>query len=93
MDDEPVRRDTSRTNAPRGGRFRRHELGLADGGRLILHTDGSIDHVDEHGSTAKSWTPDDPEWPGQAIRFGLRPQAPTITPQGRRVPGMKPPRW
>jgi hypothetical protein len=92
MDDEPARQDPSRNLAPRSGRFRRHELELADGGRLVLHTDGSIHHVDEHGSTARSWAPDDPEWPDQAIRFGLHPQAPTITPQGRRVQASRPPR-
>lgn len=92
MNDELARRDPSRTVAPRGGRFRRHELGLADGGRLVLHADGRIDRVDEHGSTARSWAPDDPEWPDQAIRFGLHPQAPTITPQGRRVQATKPSR-
>jgi hypothetical protein len=39
-----------------------------------------------------SWLPDDPEWPDQAIRFGLHPQAPTVTPPGRRGRGTKPPR-
>jgi hypothetical protein len=29
--------------------------------------------------------PDDPEWPDQALRFGLHPQAPTVTPPARRV--------
>lgn len=92
MDDEVDRRDRSRTNAPRSGRFRRHEIELADGGKLVLHGDGSIDHVDDGGATARSWAPDDPEWPDLAIRFGLHPQAPTITPQGRRVQGTRPPR-
>ena len=91
MGDEVDRPDRSRTSAPRSGRFRRHEVELADGGRLILHGDGWIDHVDEHGVAARSWATDDPEWPDQAIRFGLHPQAPTITPQGRRVQGTRPP--
>ena len=93
MNDELVGRERARTHAPRGRRFKRHEIELADGGRLVLGVDGSIDHVDDHGTTTHSWTPDDPEWPDQAIRFGLHPQAPTVTPQGRRVQGTKPPRW
>ena len=93
MNDELVRRKPSRTPAHRGRRFKRHELELADGGRLVLGIDGSIDHVDDHGSVTHSWTPDDPEWPDQAIRFGLYPQARTVTPPGRHVRGTKPPRW
>ncbi len=93
MNDELVRREPSRTPAPRGRRYRRRQLELADGGRLVLGVDGTIDHVDDHGSTMRSWAPDDPEWADQAIRFGLHPEAPTITPQGRRVQGTKPPRW
>ena len=91
MNDELVRREPSRTRAPQGRRFKRHELELVDGGRLVLGVDGSIDHVDAHGSTTHSWTPDDPEWPDQAIRFGLYPQVPTVAPHGRRVQGTKPP--
>jgi len=93
MNDELVRREPSRASARRGRRFKRHELELADGSRLVLGVEGSIDHVDAQGSTMQSWTPDDPDWPDQAIRFGLHPQAPTVTPQGRRVPGVRPPRW
>ena len=92
MDDEPVRREPSQTPAFRGRRYRRHELDLADGGRLILGADGRIERLDAHGSTTHSWMPADPEWPDQAIRFGLHPQAPTVTPQGRRVQGTRPPR-
>jgi hypothetical protein len=93
MNDEPVRREPSRTATPRGRRFRRHELELADGGRLVLGVDGTIDRVDALGSTTHSWTPDDPEWPDQAIRFGLHPEAPTVAPQGRSVQRTKLPRW
>ena len=93
MNDELAGREPARRHAPRGRRFKRHELGLADGGRLVLDIDGSIDHVDDHGSVTHSWTPDDPEWPDQAIRFGLYPQARTVTPPGRHVRGTKPPRW
>jgi hypothetical protein len=91
MTDKPGGREPSRTPATRGRRFKPHALELADGGRLILAADGSIDHLDDHGTSTHRWTPDDPEWPGQAIRFGLHPQAPTVTPQGP-VQGTKPPR-
>jgi hypothetical protein len=92
MTDEPVRPEPSRTAIPRGRRFRRHELELDDGGRLVLGVDGSIDRIDALGSATHSWAPDDPEWPDQAIRFGLHREAATVTPQGRRVPGTRPPR-
>lgn len=92
MADEPVRRAASSPPVARGHRYRRHELELAGGGRLILGVDGTIDHLDADGSTRHSWMPDDPEWPGQAIRFGLHPQAPTITPQGRSAQATRPPR-
>lgn len=91
MTDELSGREPPRTPATRGRRFKPHELELADGGRLVLSADGSIDHIDDHGSTMHRWKPDDPEWPDQAIRFGLRPQEPTVTPQGP-VQGTKPPR-
>jgi hypothetical protein len=93
MNDELAPREPSPTSVARGRRFRRRELRLADGGRLFLGVDGSINHLDEGGTTVRSWAPDDPEWPDQAIRFGLHPQAPTVRPQERGVPGTKPPRW
>ena len=92
MNDQLVQREPSSTPVLRGRRYRRHELELADGGRLVLSVDGTIDRLDAHGSTTHSWTPDDPAWPDQAIRFGLHHQAPTVTPPGRRVQGTKPPR-
>lgn len=90
MTDEPVRPDPSPAPAPRGRRYRRHELALADGGRLVLGGDGTIVHVGADGATTRSWAPDDPEWPDQALRFGLRPQVPTVAPTGR-VQATKPP--
>jgi hypothetical protein len=92
MTDEPVVREPSRTPATRSGRFKPHEIGLADDGRLVLGRDGSIEHIDAHSARVHRWEPDDPGWPDQAIRFGLHPQARTITPQGRSVQGSKPPR-
>jgi len=92
MTDEPGGREPSRTPATRGRGFKPRGLGLADGSRLVLGKDGSIDHIDVHGSRVHRWMPDDPEWPDQAIRFGLHPQAPTVTPDGRHVQGTNPPR-
>jgi hypothetical protein len=91
MTNEPEGRESPRTPTTRGRRFKPHALELADGGKLVLEADGSIDQLDDHGSRVHRWTPDDPEWPDRAIRFGLRPQAPTVTPQGP-VQGTKPPR-
>ena len=91
MTDEPARRDVPRRATTRSRQFKPHDIELAAGGRLVLATDGSIRHLDDHGSTMRSWSLEDPEWPDQAIRFGLHPQTPTVTPQGR-VEGTKPPR-
>ena len=91
MTDEPGRRQRDGTPAPRGRRFRPQELELADGGKLALRADGSIEHLDAQGATTESWTPDHPGWPDHAIRFGLHSQAPTVAPHGR-VQGTRPPR-
>lgn len=66
-----------------GRRYRRHEITLADGGRLALHPNGSIDHVAEDGSVVESWDPGHPEWAQHALRFGIRPQAVTVAPRPR----------
>lgn len=91
MTDQPSGRERPRSPATGGRRFKPHELELADGGKLVLGVDGSIDHVDARGSTVQRWQLDDREWPDQAIRFGLYPQARTVTPHGQ-VQGAKPPR-
>jgi hypothetical protein len=91
MSDEVVGRGPSSTPAARGPRYKRHELDLADGGRLVLGVDGTIDHHDADGARTQSWTPGDPEWPDKAIRFGIRPQADTVAPHGRRDQGTRPP--
>jgi hypothetical protein len=92
MTDELGGHKPPQTTGTTGRRFRPHELTLADGGRLVLAADGAIDQFDEHGTRTKGWEQDDPEWPDQAIRFGLVPQPDTITPQGRDIQGTKPPR-
>ena len=76
----------------RGGRTYRHrELKLPDGGRLVLRTDGTIARFDEAGARTESWTTDDPDWPGYAIRFGLHPEPSTVAPNSSGVRGTRPP--
>ena len=72
----------------RGRRYLRRELALPDGGRLRLGVDGTIERLDADGSTQRSWPVADPDWANQAIRFGLRPQPPTVTPRGQRIPDL-----
>lgn len=64
--------------------FRHREVQLADGGKLVLHVDGSIARIDAAGETIGTWATGDAEWAGQAIKLGLRPQAETTLPQARR---------
>ena len=92
MNDEIAGPEAERPHVPRGRRFKRHELELADG-KLVLNIDGSIEQIGADDSVTHSWMPDDPEWPDQALRFGLHPQAPTVTPTARRAQGTKAPRW
>ncbi len=93
MTDELIGREPSRSAASPRRSHKRRELELADGGKLVLNVDGSIHHLDAQGDTTRTWTPNDPEWPHEAIRFGLRSQAATVAPHRRYVPGAKPPRW
>jgi hypothetical protein len=76
---------TSPSSGGSARRYRRHVQALPDGGRLTLREDGTIERLGADGSTVGSWRPDDPDWPGQAIRFGLRPQPKTVAPQGQRI--------
>lgn len=91
MTDEPGRQEPRPTSRTRGRRFKPQILELADGSKLVLSADGSIEQVDERGSVTHRWLPDDPAWPDEAIRFGLHPQAPTVAPHGR-VQGTRLPR-
>ena len=91
MTEEPGEPEPTRDAARRGRRFRPQQLSLPDGGKLVLRSDGSIDQVDADGSATQRWTPDQPEWPNHAIRFGLQSQARTVAPHGR-VEGTRPPR-
>jgi hypothetical protein len=73
-----------------GRRFRRHEVELAEGGKLVLHTDGSISQLDAEGQDVAKWAAEDPDWPRHAIRFGLFPQPSTNTPADTREKGFRP---
>jgi hypothetical protein len=65
-------------------RFRRRQIVLSEGGKLVLHGNGSISRIDAAGETAKQWAIDDPDWARYAIRFGLQPQRGTELPESRR---------
>jgi hypothetical protein len=75
-----------------GRRFKRRELDLGEGAKLVLGADGSISQVDAAGASTHTWVPADPEWASHAIRFGLFPQDATVAPSGRFIEGMRPPR-
>jgi hypothetical protein len=78
-------------HAPRR-KFKPRRASLENGETLVLNGDGSIEHRDRDGLSKRRWTPDDPEWSRQAIRFGLHESPSTATPSGRNVPASKPPR-
>lgn len=91
MPDEAIKPQLAHKAAPHGRRYRRHAIELADGGTLVLGVDGSIERSDAAGATTHAWTPEDPGWADQAIRFGIRQQPVTVAPQGRRTQGPKGP--
>ncbi len=92
MSTDPDPRRSSPTPAAHGRRYKRRELQLADGGRLVLNPDGSIAQLDGEGAEAHAWAPSDPDWASRAIRFGLYPQDATVPPTGRNVTGTWPPK-
>jgi hypothetical protein len=91
MPDDASKPDLAHNAAPRGRRYRHHVVELADRGRLVLSVDGSIQRSEAAGATTGVWTPEDPGWPDQALRFGIRPQAMTVAPHVRRDQGSKTP--
>ncbi len=64
--------------------FRRRQVELGDGGKLVLNVNGSITQLDAAGAVTAEWSVDDEAWPRHALRFGLHPQPATIVPEGRR---------
>jgi hypothetical protein len=70
--------------------YKRREIALAEGGKLVLNGDGSISQIDAAGEAVETWAVDAAEWSVHAIRFGLQPQATTVAPHGRRVAEPRP---
>jgi hypothetical protein len=62
--------------------YKRRELATADGGALVLRTDGTIDLLAADRTIVQSWDPGDPEWGDHAFRFGIRVQERTVAPRG-----------
>jgi hypothetical protein len=71
-------------------RYRRRQIELAEGGKLLLRGDGSIVHTDAAGEITGTWATDDPEWARRAIRFGLQPRPTTTVPEAPRVSEPRP---
>lgn len=65
-------------------RFRRRQIELGDGVKLVLHGNGAITQLDAAGEATAQWAVDDPDWARHAIRFGLQPQPTTVVPESRR---------
>jgi hypothetical protein len=83
------REKTSRPTAA-ARHFKRREILLAEGGKLVLNGDGSISQLDASGESVGTWATGEAEWSSHAIRFGLQPQAITVAPHGRRVAEPRP---
>lgn len=81
----------TRSRAPAAARrFRRRQIELAEGGKLVLHGDGSITQTDAAGEATQQWAIGDPDWARYAIRFGLQPQPTTVVPESRRAAEPRP---
>jgi hypothetical protein len=70
--------------------YKRRELATADGGRLVLHADGTIDLLAADRTVARTWKPDEDDWGAHAFRFGIRVQQRTIAPRGPDTGSAKP---
>ena len=88
--DVAVNSPAPRSSAAHGRRYKRREVALAEGGKLVLHGDGSISRVDAAGETTATWATDDPDWARHGIRFGLHPEALTVAPHGRQAADPRP---
>ncbi len=91
MPDEATKAVPAHNAVPHHRRYRHHVIDLADGGKLVLSADGSIERSDAAGTSTNVWATEDPGWPDQALRFGIRPQATTVAPRVRRDQGSKAP--
>ena len=70
--------------------YKRPELAIPDGGRLVLRTDGTIELLAADGTVTQSWGPEEAEWGTYAFRFGIRLQARTMAPRGPDTASAKP---
>ena len=92
MSTEPDPTQPAPSPAAHGRRYKRREVQLPEGGKLVLGADGSIAQHEADRTLSHTWAPDDPEWARHAIRFGLYPRDATV-PQTRRYrDDMRPPR-
>jgi hypothetical protein len=71
-------------------RFKRRQISLAEGGKLVLLGDGSITLTDAAGAVTGSWATDDPDWARHAIRFGVQARPETTIPEAPRVATPRP---
>jgi hypothetical protein len=70
--------------------YKRRELATAEGGTIVLRTDGTIDLLAADHTVVQSWNPEDSEWGAHAFRFGIRVQERTIAPRGPDTGSDKP---
>jgi len=82
-DGKPLTRPPSR-------HYKRRELATADGGTLVLRTDGTIDLLAADRTVVQSWGSEEAEWGAHAFRFGIRVQERTIAPRGPDTGSAKP---
>jgi hypothetical protein len=92
MSTEPDPTQPAPSPAAHGRRYKRREVQLPEGGKLVLGADGSIAQHEAGGTLSHTWAPDDPEWARHAIRFGLYPRDATVPPTRRYRDDMRPPR-
>ena len=83
----PVRTAPKR---PPSRQYKRRELATADGGMLVLLSDGTIELLAADRTVAQSWKREDAEWGAHAFRFGIRVQERTIAPRGPDTGSAKP---
>jgi hypothetical protein len=87
---EGVGPDRTAMTRPPTRHYKRRELATADGGALVLRTDGTIELLAADRTVVQSWDPEDPEWGGHAFRFGIRVQERTVAPRGPDTGSDKP---
>jgi len=82
--------DRTAPTRPSQRHYKRRELATADGGRLVLRTDGTIELLAADRTVVQSWSREDDEWSVHAFRFGIRVQERTIAPRGPDTGSAKP---